>query len=277
MGTISFSTRPQKKYYSYKQDGCIYKISSVAPTKTADGGGVFYCFFKCMPYAKITADNETNTYLLYKVFTKDGVTEYEATSSSSFYGGEKYAYYNGSTYKTYDVKTQGYYTQNGNTQYSCPQSAAELPQATYNGGTYYFDTLIGCGDVYGGNKFTPMDTDGVEGTTTTYGQILLDKVEDSIAINAFNSCVAKLPEYLTGDDKEKAYTITSIGYTIPANYLIVYGELFMKKLNEYMKGYGDSMVGRYASATIETKYKSAAITAEVKNNVATLTTTPSTK
>jgi hypothetical protein len=253
MSSISFSTKPQKKYYSYTSDGCVYSISSSDPERIADKGGVWYCYFKYTPYAKI----EEKTYLLY---IKNG-KEYE--EAPSFYNGETYYYQESSTvYTEYDLKTKGYYTKNGATHYDCPQSAAELPRVQYKYEdetvvTYYFDTLIATGDKYVNGVFSAMDVDGKTGSNTTYGSILLDKVKDSISLNSFITGVANLPIYLTGTDKTKDYefniTDTDV-YTVPANYLTVYGKLFVEKLNEYMKEYGDAMIAKYidsATATLK--------------------------
>lgn len=273
MATISFSTKPQKRYYSYKSDGCIYKITSTKPTTKAEGGGMWYCYFNSTPYAKV----DEKTYLLYQKVTVDGVDTYEATTSSSYYVGDPYCYYDGSKYVEYKVEDNGYYTSNGTTKYNCPNSAKELPKVVYGNTTYYFDTLISNGDTYKDNVFTAMNIDdGDSTTTTTYGSILLDDVKDSISLNAFNTCVAKLPEYLTGGDLTKEYTIDNIGYVLPANYLIVYGKLFVEKLNEYMKEYGDAVISKYSSTNITTKYKKATILSKVTDEaVGTLTTTPS--
>lgn len=244
MSSISFSTRPQKKYYSYTSDGCIYSISSASPEKVADGGGVWYCYFKCTPYAKV----EEKTYPLY---IKNG-NDYE--EAPSFYCGETYYYQESTTvYQQYDLGTKGYYTKNGKTHYECPQSALELPHVTYEYedktvATYYFDTLIATGDKYTDGKFTPMDT--IEGDgTTTYGNLLLDKIKESISLNAFKTTVANLPEYLTGNDLTKEYSIETIEYAVPANYFVVYGKLFVEKLNAYMKEYGDAMIAKYVGST----------------------------
>lgn len=266
MSTVSFSTRPQKKYYSYKNDGCIYSISLTEPTKKAEGGGVWYCYFKCTPYAKLDTGE---TYLLYRSTATSNV--YEPLSSSSYYisatsnsqGTQKvaYKYYLNGKYVDYDVANNGYYTKNGSTHYDCPVSAEELPQVSYEGVVYYFDTLISNGDSYKSGVFSPMNVDdGDLSTKTTYGSLLLDKVEDSITINAFTTGVANLPEYLTGTDLTKQYCInnSTIVYTVPANYLCVYGKLFIEKLNEYMKGYGDAIIEKYASEGLK-PYKSATI------------------
>lgn len=244
--SLSFSTKPQKKYYSYTSDGCIYSISSSAPEKIEENGGVWYCYFKCTPYAKVGE----KTYLLY---IKNEDTYEEAPS---FYCGETYYYQESATvYQHYDLKTNGYYTKNGTTKYSCPQSALELAHVayTYEDGTvatYYFDTLIATGDKYVNGVFTAMKITA----DTTYGTLLMDKVKDSISLNAFNTGVANLPEYLTGGDLTKQYSIdnATIEYVVPAKYFVVYGKLFVEKLNEFMKGYGDSMIAKYVdSATTQ--------------------------
>ena len=283
--SLSFSTKPQKKYYSYTSDGCIYSISSSAPEKIEENGGVWHCYFKCTPYVKVGE----KTYLLY---IKNGDTYEEAPS---FYCGETYYYQeNTSVYQQYNLKTNGYYTKNGTTKYSCPQSALELPHVTYtyeNGtiATYYFDTLIGAGDKYTDGVSTEIsdlssrvsaavNTNGVFTalkitTDTTYGTLLLDKVKNSISLNAFIYGVTNLPEYLRGNDLAKQYSIINdtIEYTVPAKYFMVYGKLFVEKLNEYMKGYGDSMIAKYAdSATTQLE-----ITDNVSDaGVGTLTTSP---
>lgn len=252
MSSISFSTKPQKKYYSYTSDGCIYSISTSAPERIADyPGGVWYCYFKCTPYAKIGE----KTYLLY---IKNG-EEYE--EAPSFYNGEEY-YYQTSTvnFEKWAIETEGYYTKNGATHYACPQSALELPHVVYtyqdkSVATYYFDTLIATGDRYDKGVFSAMDVDGEEGSNTTYGSILLDKVKGSISLNSFITGVANLPEYLTGTKKDEVYEIkftdTDV-YTVPANYLTVYGKLFVEKLNEYMKEYGDAMIAKYVDSATTT-------------------------
>lgn len=254
MSSISFSTKPQKKYYSYTSDGCIYSISSSDHKRIADyPGGAWYCYFKCTPYGKI----EEKTYMLYIMNGK----EYE--EAPSFYNGETYYYQESRTvYTEYDLKVKGYYTKNGATHYDCPQSAAELPRVQYKYEdetvvTYYFDTLIATGDNYDieHGVFSAMDVDGKQDSKTTYGSILLDKVKGSISLNSFITGLANLPEYLTGTKKDKEYKIkftdTDV-YTVPANYLTVYGKLFVEKLNEYMKEYGDSMIAKYVDSATTT-------------------------
>lgn len=277
MSTISFSTKPQKKYYAYKDDGCIYSISSTEPTaRKAEGGGVFYCYFKCVPYGQ----KDDNVYLLYR---KNATDSYEAVSSTSFYNGEIYYINVNNVYESYDVVSNGYYTKNGATKYECPNSASNLPHIDYTDkegvkSTYYVDNLIGNGDVYGNDGFTPLNIDdGDVTTTTTYGSLLLDDVKESITINAFTSCVSQLPVYLTGDDLSKEYKAEgNVEYNVPADYLVVYGKLFIEKLNLYMKSYGDDIIEKYASAEIATTYKKAVITHEETENTGTLTTTSST-
>lgn len=263
MATISFSTKPQKRFYSYKSDGCIYNISSTEPTKIADKGGAWYCYFKCTPYAKV-GDNYA---LLYR---KNADDEYEALTSSSFHINStvKYYYIDSSEYKEYDITKNGYYTKSGTVNYTCPNDASELPKVAYsneeNGEviTYYFDTLIGMGDSYNAKKFTPLDTNG-DGTANnqTYGGLLLDKVKATVSINAFTSCIANLPEYLKK-------SISDISYSVSDTYFNVFGELFMEKLNEYMKGYGDVILKKYNSST-----SSATIASTFSNKKGTLTIT----
>lgn len=252
MSKLSFSTSPQKKYYSYKDDGCIFSINCTEPTKMAEGGGVWYCYFKCMPYAKT---DDGDLFLIYKQTNTDA-TLYTALSSSSYYNGDdsKYYYYDStnSKYVAYSI-SDGYYDENGKTNYTWPNSSKELPRVVYEYGdgtsaTYYFDTLIGTGDTYLNSTFTPLNIDDGNSTTkTTYGSLLLTKVKDSIRINSFVSDVEKLPEYLTGSDISKGYSITDIGYYIVGNYLAVYGLLFVEKLNAYMKSYGDAIIDKYDS------------------------------
>lgn len=276
MAKLSFPTKPQKVFYSYLSDGHIYEITSKKPELVADGGGYWGCYFECEPYHK---DTDGKTYLLYEVIGTGANTKYIATSNASFNSGKTYKWTkDGVTFNTHTATTQ-YFTRNGKVGYNMPKSAAELPQITYpstNGETYYLDKLIKSGAKYDAtnNKFVPMDVKVGEGATT-YGDILLELVKDSISINAFDAGVNDLPEYLTGADITKAYSVSSIGYTVPANYLIMFGTLFIEKLNEAMKEKGDTIVKKYMNNEIATQFKKVTIVSSVASGVGTVTSTPS--
>ncbi len=159
-----------------------------------------------------------------------------------------------------------------------PKSAAELPQISYQGSTYYIDSLIKRGAKYDASnkKFTPMDVKDGEGLTT-FGDVLLDLIKSNVIITNFDGCVNAIPEYLTGPDLTAAYSVTSIGYTVPANYFIMFGPLFVDKLNEAMKEKGASIVKTYMAKPIETQYKKVKIETSVAASgtpVGTITSTP---
>lgn len=294
MGKISFSTKPRMAYYSYVSDGHIYNITSKKTEITADGGGCWCCYFECEPYHKYTVnvtkkdgsvESVTKTAILYE---KIG-NSYFVTDSSSFNVGNEYYYYaedaNGVISTSPTQHTGNYFSRNAKYEYAMPQSAAELPQISYTYTSvtpnvtevYYLDKLIKNGAKYDASnkKFTPMDIkEGEE--VTTYGDILLELVKDSISINAFDAGVNDLPEYLTGADLTEAYSVSSIGYTVPANYLIMFGTLFIEKLNEAMKEKGDAIVQKYMNKPISTNLKKVTITTAVADSGAgTVTSTPS--
>lgn len=245
MATISFSRRPQKNFYSYTSDGHIYNISASEPSEIKDEGGVWYCYFKCTPYYKIG----DVTYPIFTQYTLDSKEYYTQVTSNNFYGKSiKYYYYKDKEYL--DVSLEEYYTSSGLKAYSLPSDAEELPQVTdeSDGNTYYFDTLISSGDKYVDGKFTATiskSTDGSE--TTTYGDILMKKVQNSISINCFTSNVEQIPNYLKK-------SIKSITYVVPNEYFDLYGQLFIEKLVKYMKEYGDDVIQKYGDGlTITTK------------------------
>lgn len=238
--------------------------------------------------------NSGNTYK----WTKDGVTYTEHTASTQYFTRNgKYGFNMPKSaaelpqilYSEYVVKTS--FT-NGSGDTAVTYVVDQLIDGTvYNSLTaanknkcevkrpptkYYLDKLIKCGAKYNvsNNKFTPMDVKTGSGETT-YGDILLDLVEDNISVNAFDACVNTLPKYLTGTDLTKAYSVSSIGYTVPANYLIMFGPLFIEKLNEAMKEKGDAIVKKYMNNKIATRFKKVTIESSVASGVGTVTSTPS--
>lgn len=237
MATISFSQRPQKNFYSYTGDGHIYSISASEPSEIKDEGGVWYCYFKCTPYHKI----EGVTYPIFTKYTLDSKDYYTQVTSNIFYRTDvTYYYYNDKDKGYSTVELKKYYTSSGAKEYVVPNGANELPQVTDdNGNTYYFDTLISGGDIYKGGVFTATKSTSSDGsTTTTYGEILMKKVQNSVSINCFTSNVEQIPNYL----KE---SIESISYNVPDKYFDLYGQLFVEKLVKYMKNDGDEIIQKY--------------------------------
>lgn len=312
MSKISFSTKPRKVFYSYLSDGHIYEITSKKPELVADGGGYWSCYFECEPYHK---DTDGKTYLLYEEtdtklvatnsgsfnsgktykWIKGGVTYEHTPSTQYFTRNGKYGFNMPESaaelpqilYSEYVVE-KSFTNNSGDT--AVTYVVGQLIDGTvYNSLTtenknkckvkttkYYLDKLIKCGAKYNvsNKKFTPMDVK-TGGGETTYGDILLELVKDNISINAFDACVNTLPKYLTGIDFTKAYSVSSIGYTVPANYLIMFGPLFIEKLNEAMKERGDDIVKKYMNNQITTQFKKVTIGSSVVSGVGTVTSTPS--
>lgn len=245
MATISFSTKPQKKYYTYKEDGCIIEISSSKPTTKPLNGGVWYCYFECIPYHY---DKTDDTY--YRLYENEECT-IEVTKSS-YNKGETY-YHKGSE-KTHSQSTE-YYSANGLYSYAMPNSASELPQVTYYENpnddtsliTRYFDTLIVDGDVYKDNKFTAikfikLDDKETKTTESSYGERLLEMINNSVSIDCFTKNVDAIPDYLKSD-------IDSIGYSLPLDYFAVYGTLFLNLLINPIVDTIQTYIDKYADAT----------------------------
>ena len=273
MSSISFSTKPRKRYYSYLSDGHIYSITAEKPSEKATGGNYWCCYFECTPYHK---DDDGKTYLLYE--SVGGV--YIPTTSTSYYKGNSYVYFTDSNHTTPIPHSGVYYSKNGKTSYAMPQDATKLPQTTYPTGgiVYYFDKLIANGDSYDttNKKFTPKNVNAT-GAATSYGSIILDMIKSSISLNGFTTAVKAIPEYLTGPTPGAVFTISSISYSLPANYLVVYGGLFMEKLVAAMKELGESYVKKYSSDTITTTYQNVTIATTVAASgapVGTVTSTP---
>lgn len=276
MAKISFPTKPQKVFYSYLPDGHIYDITTTKPSVVADDGGYWSCYFECTPYHK---DTDGSTYLIYEVIVSGADTKYVAVSSDSYMTSDKTYKWtkDGKTYTTHS-KTTKYYSRNGLNEYSMPKNAAELPQISYQGSTYYIDSLIKRGAKYDATnkKFIPMDVKKGAGQTT-FGDVLLDLIKSNVIITNFDGCVNAIPEYLTGPDLTAEYSVESIGYSVPANYFIMFGVLFVDKLNEAMKEKGDSIVKTYMAKPIETQYKKVTIETSVAASgipVGTITSTP---
>lgn len=274
MAQITFSKNPLKKYYSYLRDGHIYKITNQKPTTIADEGSWWCCYFECEPYH--LSDDGKKTFLLYEtVVDEEGTVKYIPAKYGSFNKGNVYSYTEDG--KEFVEHSGEYYSKNGKFVYDMPDSASDLPQVTYDGQTYYFDKLINCGDSYKSNKFVPMDVDGQSSTSTTYGSLLMDMVKNNISINAFTSGVKSIPEYLTGPDLTVEYKIEDIEYTMSANYFVVYGKLFIEKLNEEMVELGTSLSEKYKSDDLE-PYNALTIESDVSDSpVGTITVTPSLK
>lgn len=260
MATISFSTKPQKKYYTYKDDGCIIEISSSKPTTKPSKGGVWYCYFECIPYHRVY-DKTTQQYSYYQLYEdKDCTIE---VTKSSYNKGETYYYSKGSEHAQNDP----YYCANGLYSYAMPNLASELPQVTYNetegddstAVTRYFDTLIVDGDVYKDNKFTAIKFVDVDSTKTTatessYGERLLEMVNNSVSIDCFTKNVDAIPDYLKSD-------IESIGYSLTLDYFAVYGTLFLNLLINPIVDTIQTYIDKYADAT--TYYSNIAFTHSV--------------
>lgn len=265
MARISFSERPKRVYYSYLSDGHIYRIDSKRPDVKPDGGGFWSCYFECEPYYK---DNDRKTYILYKNCGTEEAPVFKALGYSSFNDGSKYYYTkNGVEFTEYSGAV--YYSRNGKMSYAMPNSSAELPQVLYNASddksyTVYFDKLIECGATYDktSKKFIPIDVTG-DAKSTTYGSILMDMVKNSVSINAFDRCVAEIPEYLKGGDISKSYKIESIEYSIPAGYFLMFGELFVEKLNSAMIDKGNAIVGKYVGKEYGSAYQNVAFSSTV--------------
>lgn len=234
MGLITFSKKPQKKYYSYLSDGHIYNITSVAPQTISDGGGYYGCYFECVPYCKDTNDN------MHQLFERVD-DRYIATTLMSYNSGNPYYYQadktNVNSWTRFDDAL--YYTKSGNKSYHMPNSSRDLPQIVDTDGMiYYLDVLIKNGDTYTVNtKFTPMDDDGKAETSVTYGDLVLDIVKNQISIHNFVSNVnSNIPDYL-----KKNWS--TIDYVAPDFSL--YGELFIEKLNEAMTIEGKAITKQY--------------------------------
>lgn len=266
MATISFKTRPQKRFYSYNEKGTIYCISSTVPEIMAENGGVWNCYFQCEPYHMIAA-TEKNAAKYYQLYEKVGTNRYTAVTSTAFNVGREYYYFvNTSNYidataikHTDDV----YYSKNGSYSYSMPSDASELPQVSYVSNStatvYYFDTLIGAGDEYENGTFKAMNRIPTLGTKESYGSLLADKVKDVISIYNFTSTVESIPDYLKKDNND-------IDYTVPD--LSLYGKVFLEKLNEEMVQTGESILAKYD----DNVYK-VTISQEVKDTVGTIEST----
>lgn len=259
MATISFSTKPQKKYYTYKKDGCIIEISSSKPATKPLNGGVWYCYFECIPYHYDITDKKY--YQLYE----DEECTIEVTKSS-YNKGETY-YHKGSD-KTH-AQSDKYYSANELYSYAMPNLASELPQVTYNETetevTRYFDTLIIDGDVYKDNKFTAIkfvDVDSTEtkATESSYGERLLEMVNNSVSIDCFTKNVDAIPDYLKSN-------IDTIGYSIAYNYFLVYGELFLNLLTNVMVDLAETYKDKYLSDAQKEDYYRSGL--EIKHTVET--------
>ena len=276
MAKIKFPTKPDKVFYTYLSDGHIYDITTTKPSVIADGGGYWSCYFECTPYHK---DTDGQTYLLYEVIGSDADAKYVAVSSDSYVTTEKTYKWtkDGKNYTTH-AKNMKYYSRDGKNGYDMPKSAAELPQISYQGTTYYIDSLIKCGATYDASnkKFTPIDVKNGEGQTT-FGDIILDLIKSNIIITNFDGCVNAIPKYLTGPDLTTEYSVSSIGYTVPANYFVMFGSLFVDKLNEAMKEKGESIVKSYIGKPVSTQYKNITFETSVAASglpVGTITVTP---
>lgn len=252
-----FVSTPQNRFYSYVSDGHIYSITTEEPDAIADGGGYWNCYFVTNPYYKM--ENKK----LSKVYYKSNNNYIELTRNDYYTSGNQYYFFNCDEYKPITNFTE-YYNASGSKKYNCPNSASELPQVTYtyDAGTvkartvtYYFDTLIKNGDSYivNSKNFKPMDTTVGSGETT-YGDILLDIVKDNIHISNFENTVNEIPEFLKGKDISQEYKIASINYVVPANYLIVFGALFIEKLENEMVACGNKIITNYIDSENLTLY-----------------------
>ena len=270
MSQISFSTKPQKKYYSYNESGSIYNITSLKPTEIGDGGGIWYCYFEVNPYHKV----DDKVYPLCIKETVDDKTEYIKVTTNTFNNGQDY-YYSVDD-KSYKKHTGKYFDKTGKNEYNMPNTATELPQIPYDEKVYYLDTLIKTGGTYVSGKFMPLDTDGKD-SKTTFGDVLLKMVDDNVKLDQFKGGVKNLPEYLTGATVGDEYKVESIGYIVPKNYFVIYGGLFMKKLTAQLKSNAEVIINKYAKTEITTEFVKAEVETEVKEGAGIVTITPKKK
>lgn len=260
---LSFSTRPQNRFYSYLGDGHIYSITSTEPDVIADGGGYYNCYFQVAPYHK----EGDNYYPLYERTTDS--TNPTVVTAKSFNIGNTYCYsLDGKDYIDINItEDTKYYSKNGKYEYKMPNDASDLPYVDYkaeNSTTtyrYYMDTLITTGATYNSSQFLPLDT--AEGDTeTTFGDLLNEKIVDSISASCFESNVSSLPAYITDSANAKFSSADFNGYKVPD--LKVGGELFLQILTAVMKEAGDAILSKYST--------NLTITTEVTDSQSTIIT-----
>lgn len=263
---LSFSTRPQNRFYSYLIDGHIYSISSTEPDVIADGGGYYNCYFQVTPYYKVGDEY----YPLYEQTTDANDKKvYTLVTANSFNRGNTYCYpVDNNTYTSITItEDTKYYSKNGKYEYKMPNDASDLPYVDYKAEdsttTYrhYMDTLITTGATYNGSQFMPLDTTTGD-AKTTFGDLLNEKIVDSISASCFVSNVSSLPAYIT-DSTHATFSKTDFSnYTVPD--LKVGGELFLQKLTAVMKEAGDAILSKYTT--------NLTITTEVTTNKSTIIT-----
>lgn len=246
---LSFSTRPQNCFYSYLSDGHIYSITSTKPDAIAEGGGYYNCYFQVAPYYKVGDEY----YPIYEQATDANDKQvYTVVTANSFNRGNTYCYtVDGKDYTDITItKDTKYYSKNGKYEYKMPNKASDLPYVDYKAEDstttyrYYMDTLITTGATYSDSQFMPLDTTE-DDVKTTFGDLLNEKIVDSISASCFERNVLSLPAYITDSTHATFSSADFNGYKVPD--LKVGGELFLQKLTAVMKEAGDAILSKYAT------------------------------